>query len=158
MTKDGSLDVTLFVIDALSSSTSLKTFDRSTVSLASSSIAVMLAIALPTTGGSSTPVTLRFTVRVSKPPRASVTFRTKESVPLKSELGAKVTVLGVVPVPSTIAAPFVAFVSTLQTKVALESSKSLAVKPVKEKVLALSSTIVTGVELTSMLSTLITGV
>ena len=140
-------------------STSVATNKPADKVVAFSSVTERAMVAFPSliNGPSFTFVTVRYTVRVSTAPWASVTFRTKESVPLKSGFGVKVTVLGSVPVPSTTAVPFVAFVSTLQTKVALGSLKSLAVKPDKEKVLALSSTIVTEVEFTSMLSTLITG-
>ena len=63
MTREVLLEVALFVIDALSSSTSLKTLDRSIVVAEASSRTETDDIALTTVGGSSTSLTV--TVKVS---------------------------------------------------------------------------------------------
>ena len=82
------LDWMALVIDALASSTSLKTFERFRTRLPSSSFALTSAMALPTTGASSTLETVTLTVIVSLKVVSSATFTTKLSVPLKSALGA----------------------------------------------------------------------
>ena len=69
-----SLDTADFVIDELSSSTSLKTLVSESVSSAASSVAVTSPIGFPTTGASSTALTV--TVKTSStvsPPESAVT-------------------------------------------------------------------------------------
>ena len=78
-TKEGLLEVTVLIMEALASSTSLKTLDRSMMVSAASSITATSAMALATTGGSST---IWFTVTVRAPVPEGAPAKATSRVPL----------------------------------------------------------------------------